>query len=133
MFFVGKIDKCLDKMLRKPWFSNQMWVSQIGLPPEKSSKIGIVWVLWAEVATVDLHVGQTNCCDLTCGKSIHQSCFQLGKLKFLNRQKRGLVYTKILFKGKRRKIHIHQRGFNQNSLDRGQSRKTSSVNFRGPD
>ena len=35
------------------------------------------------------------------GKSIHQSCFQLGKLKFLNRQKRGLMYTKkLVFKGK---------------------------------
>ena len=34
------------------------------------------------------------------GKSIHQRCFQLGKLKCLNRQKRGLVYTKkLVFKG----------------------------------
>ena len=45
-------------------------------------------------------------------KSIHQRCLQLSKLKSLNTQKRGLVYTKkLVFKGKRRKIHIHQRAF----------------------
>ena len=46
------------------------------------------------------------------GKNTHQRCFQLWKLKCLNRQKRGLVYSKkLVFKGKRRKIHIHQRAF----------------------
>ena len=38
------------------------------------------------------------------GQSLHQWCFQLWKLKCLNRQKRGLVYTKrLVFKGKRGK------------------------------
>ena len=45
-------------------------------------------------------------------KSIHQRCFRLWELKCLNSQKRGLVYTKkLVFDGKRRKIHIHQRAF----------------------
>ena len=43
---------------------------------------------------------------------MHQRCFRLWKLKCLNRQKTGLVYTKkLVFEGKWRKIHIHQRGF----------------------
>ena len=42
-------------------------------------------------------------------KSIHQRCFQLWKLKCLNRQRRGLVYTKkLVFKGNEGKKHIHQ-------------------------
>ena len=35
------------------------------------------------------------------GESVHQRCFQLPKLKCLNRQTRGLVYTKkLVLKGK---------------------------------
>ena len=45
-------------------------------------------------------------------KSVHQSCFQHWNLKCVNRQKRGLVYTKkLVFKGKKRKMHIHQSAF----------------------
>ena len=45
-----------------------------------------------------------------CQKRIHQRCFRLCKLKCLNRQIRGLVYTKkLVFKGKNERTHIHQR------------------------
>ena len=42
---------------------------------------------------------------------IHQRCFKLWKLNFLNRQKRFGVYQKACFKGKRRKVQKHQRAF----------------------
>ena len=46
------------------------------------------------------------------GRKYTPKVFSALKLKCLNRQKRGLVYTKkLVFKGKRRKIHIHQRVF----------------------
>ena len=44
-------------------------------------------------------------------RSVHRRCFQLGKLKCLNRQKEVWRIPRNLFQGKKKELHVHQRAF----------------------